>query len=60
VTVAGLASRDLLGGQVHVMFVALPATIEYIKAGKLRALAMTTPTRWKALPDIPVADFVFR
>jgi tripartite-type tricarboxylate transporter receptor subunit TctC len=55
----GPALSDLLGGQVQVMFGALPATIEYIKAGKLRALAVTTSTRSEALPDIPrVADFV--
>jgi tripartite-type tricarboxylate transporter receptor subunit TctC len=55
----GAALADLLSGEVQVMFGALPATIEYIKAGKLRALAVTTSTRSEALPDIPtVADFV--
>jgi tripartite-type tricarboxylate transporter receptor subunit TctC len=54
----GPALTDLLGGQVQAMFGALPGTIEYIKAGKLRALAVTTSTRSEVL-DIPtVADFV--
>jgi tripartite-type tricarboxylate transporter receptor subunit TctC len=39
------AVTDLLGGQVQVMFNSLPASIEYIKAGTLRALAVTTATR---------------
>ena len=47
------ASTDLLGGQVQVMFDALPASIEYIRTGKLRALAVTTAMRSAALPDIP-------
>ncbi len=50
---------DLLGGQVQVMFTPIPASIEYIRAGKLRALAVTTTTRAAVLPDIPtVGDFV--
>ena len=53
------ALTDLLGGQVQVDFGPLAASIEHIKAGKLRALAVTTATRSEALPDIPtVADFV--
>jgi tripartite-type tricarboxylate transporter receptor subunit TctC len=48
-----LAQTDLLGGQVQVYFGALASSIEYIKAGKLRALAVTTATRAEALPDIP-------
>ena len=56
---AAPALTDLLGGQVQVMFDTLPASIEYIRAGKLRALAVTTATRSEALPDIPtVGDFV--
>jgi tripartite-type tricarboxylate transporter receptor subunit TctC len=56
---AGPALTDLIGGQVQVMFDALPASLEHIKAGRLRALAVTTATRVEALPDIPtVADFV--
>ena len=50
---------DLLGGQVQVMFASMPATIPYIRSGKLRALAVTTKTRSEVLPDIPtVGDFV--
>ena len=57
---AAPALTDLLGGQVQVMFsVTMPSSIEYIRAGKLRALAVTTATRSEALPDIPtVGDFV--
>jgi tripartite-type tricarboxylate transporter receptor subunit TctC len=55
----GPALTDLLGGQVQVMFIALPASIESIKAGKVRALAVTTATRSEVLPDVPsVGDFV--
>jgi tripartite-type tricarboxylate transporter receptor subunit TctC len=50
---------DLLGGQVQVYFMPISAGIEYVKAGKLRALGVTTATRAQALPDIPViGDFV--
>ena len=50
---------DMLGGQDQVMFDTVPASIEYLKAGKLRPLAVTTTTRFEALPDVPVlADFV--
>ena len=53
------ALTDLLGGQVQVMFATMPSSIEYIRAGKLRALAVTTATRSEALPDIPtVGEFV--
>jgi tripartite-type tricarboxylate transporter receptor subunit TctC len=53
------AVTDLLGGQVQVMFNSLPASIEYIKAGTLRALAVASATRSETLPDIPtVAEFV--
>ena len=44
---------DLLGGQVQVIFSPLPESIEYIRAGKLRALAVTTATRLEVLPNIP-------
>jgi tripartite-type tricarboxylate transporter receptor subunit TctC len=55
----GPALSDLLGGQVQVMFATMPAALEYIKTGKLRALAVTTATRSDALPDLPtVGDFV--
>jgi tripartite-type tricarboxylate transporter receptor subunit TctC len=50
---------DLLGGQVQVSFDPLAASIEYIRSGKLRALAVTTAARSEALPDLPtVGDFV--
>jgi tripartite-type tricarboxylate transporter receptor subunit TctC len=50
---------DLLSGQVQVMFGPLPASIEFIRTGKLRALAVTSATRSDALPDIPtVGEFV--
>jgi tripartite-type tricarboxylate transporter receptor subunit TctC len=53
------ALADLLGGQVQMMFDNLPSSIEYVRTGKLRALAVTTATRSPALPDIPtVGDFV--
>jgi tripartite-type tricarboxylate transporter receptor subunit TctC len=55
----GPALTDLLGGQVQVMFVGIPATIEYVIAGKLRALAVTTAIRSEVFPDIPtVSEFV--
>jgi tripartite-type tricarboxylate transporter receptor subunit TctC len=53
------ALTDLLGGQVQVMFPATVSSIEYIRDGRLRALAVTTATRWDALPDIPtLGEFV--
>jgi tripartite-type tricarboxylate transporter receptor subunit TctC len=53
------ALTDLIGGQVQVAFDTTTASIEYIRAGKLRALAVTTATRSEVLPDIPtVGDFV--
>jgi len=54
-----LAHTDLLGGQVQVMFDTMPASIEHIKTGRLRPLAVTTVTRLEVLPDIPtVGEFV--
>jgi tripartite-type tricarboxylate transporter receptor subunit TctC len=53
------ALTDLLGGQVQVMFDLMSSSIEHIRAGKLRALAVTTAARSEALPDIPtVGEFV--
>ena len=53
------ALTDLLGGQVQVMFDNLPSSIGHIRAGRLRALAVTTANRDKALPDLPtVAETV--
>jgi tripartite-type tricarboxylate transporter receptor subunit TctC len=56
---AGPMLIDLLGGQMQVTFDPMPSSIEYVKAGRLRALAVTTATRSEALPDVPpVGDFV--
>jgi tripartite-type tricarboxylate transporter receptor subunit TctC len=53
------AITDLLGGQVQVIFGTMPAVIEFIKAGKLRALGVTTATRSSELPDVPtIGEFV--
>ena len=53
------ALTDLLAGQVQMMFSPLSSSIEYVRAGKLRALAVTTATRSDVLPDIPtVGEFV--
>ena len=50
---------DLIGGQVQVSFATMPAAIEFVRTGKLRALAVTTATRSAALPDVPtVGEFV--
>ncbi len=56
---AALALVDLLAGQMQVMFDVMPGSIQHIKDGKLRALAVTTAARSDALPDLPtVADFL--
>jgi len=56
---AGPALVDLLGGQMQAMFDTTPGSIAHIKAGKLRALAVTSKTRAEALPDLPtVGDFI--
>ena len=56
---AGPTLTDLLAGQVQVSFPTMPSAIEYVRAGKLRALAVTTATRSDALPDIPtVGEFL--
>jgi tripartite-type tricarboxylate transporter receptor subunit TctC len=56
---AGPALTDLLGGQVQVMFASTVSSIGYIRAGRLRALAVTTATRREALPDVPtMAEFL--
>jgi tripartite-type tricarboxylate transporter receptor subunit TctC len=55
----GAVLTDLLGGQVQAFFGGPPLTLEHIKAGKLRPLAVTTATRWAGLPDVPtVGDFL--
>jgi tripartite-type tricarboxylate transporter receptor subunit TctC len=53
------ALTDLFGGQVQVLFATTPGSIEYIRAGTVRPLAVTTATRWEGLPEIPtLSDFV--
>jgi tripartite-type tricarboxylate transporter receptor subunit TctC len=53
------AITDLLGGQIQLFFSVMASSIEHIKAGRLRALAVTTSTRSEALPDIPtLGEFV--
>ena len=53
------ALTDLLGGQVQVTFASMASSIEHIRAGKLRVLAVTTATRSEMLPDVPtVGEFV--
>ena len=55
----GPAMTDLLTGQVHLLFATAPGTIDYVKTGKLRALAVTTATRAEVMPELPpVADFL--
>src|SRR5580700_5374174 len=55
----GPAVVDLLGGQVQAYFGTFPSTIEQVRAGKLRALAVTSPTRAAVLPDVPaMAEFL--
>ena len=55
----GPALVDLMGGRVQLMFDNLPTSLEFIKAGKLRPLAVTTAARSEVVPDLPtVADFV--
>ena len=50
---------DLLGGQVQISFSPIPSSLDFIRAGKLRALAVTTATRAELLPDIPtIGEFV--
>jgi tripartite-type tricarboxylate transporter receptor subunit TctC len=56
---AAQALTDMLGGQVQVMFDNVPTSLEHIRSGKLRPLAVTTATRSEVLPDVPtVGDFV--
>ena len=53
------ALTDLIAGQVHVMFDNMPSSIEHIRAGRLRPLAVTATTRWQGLPEVPtLGDFV--
>src|SRR5262249_18038742 len=50
------ALTDLLGGQVQVSFAPTPPTLEHVRGGKLRALAVTVPMRLEALPNVPAAN----
>lgn len=50
---SGPAMQDLLGGQVGVSFAGVPNVLGHVRAGKLKALAVTTPRRWVELPDVP-------
>lgn len=50
---SGPAMTDLVSGQVVTMCETVPASLQFIKAGRLRALAVTTPTRISMLPDVP-------
>ena len=52
---SGPAMTDLVGGQVFTMCETVPAALQFIKAGRLRALAVTTPQRISMLPDVPTA-----
>ena len=51
-----VAMPDLVSGQVQVMFGVLPSSLAYIRSGQLRALAVTSPKRQAALPDVPAMD----
>src|SRR5262249_56093863 len=53
---AAPALTDLIAGHVHVMFDNMPSSIEHIRAGRLRPLAVTATTRWQGLPDVPTLD----
>src|SRR5262245_8457913 len=50
-----LAMQDVLGGNIHFVVIGIPAAAPHIRAGKLRALAVLTPKRSDALPDVPTA-----
>src|SRR5262249_62298723 len=52
------ALPDLVGGQVQVMFVGPAVAIDHLKSGRLRALAVTSATRWQGLPEVPTVGDV--
>jgi tripartite-type tricarboxylate transporter receptor subunit TctC len=54
----GLALPDVMSGQINVIFGAMPASLGYLKAGKLRPLAVTAKTRQAVLPDVPAVSEV--
>jgi tripartite-type tricarboxylate transporter receptor subunit TctC len=51
-----LAMQDVLSGQIHLVVIGIPAAAPHIKAGRLRALAVVTPQRTAALPEVPTTD----
>jgi tripartite-type tricarboxylate transporter receptor subunit TctC len=54
-----LALTDAISGQVHATFATVTGSLEYVRSGRLRALGVTTGTRWDALPEVPtIGDFV--
>ena len=53
---SGQAIVDLIGGQVNINFDTMPPVLEHVKAGKIRALAISTPQRLPQLPDVPTFD----
>jgi len=53
---SGPAMQDLLGGQVKVSFAGIPNVLPHVKAGRLRALAVSTPKRSPDLPDVPTVS----
>jgi tripartite-type tricarboxylate transporter receptor subunit TctC len=53
---AGPAMTDLLGGHIDMMFAGTQQALPLIQAGKLRAIAITGPRRWKGLPDVPTVE----
>ena len=58
---SGSVMPDLLGGHVHSLFAAMPTVTGHIRAGRLRALAVTTPRRFRGLPDVPtIAESGYR
>jgi tripartite-type tricarboxylate transporter receptor subunit TctC len=50
---SGPAMQDLLGGQVGVSFAGVPNVLSHVKSGRLKALGVTTATRWSELPNVP-------
>lgn len=50
---SGSVMPDLLGGQVNALFAAMPTVTGHIRSGKLRAIAVTTPKRFRGLPEVP-------
>ena len=50
---SGPAMQDLIGGQVGVSFAGVPNVLGHVRAGRLKALGVTTPKRWSELPEVP-------